>query len=544
MREGRGMAVDSGIDGLGSRPGSQRRAGVEDALVGWVLAAGFVLSAAAALGFFAWRLWAAGYTTDYPWLLEAGRHMLGLGAIPQGDIFSWTRGGEPWVLYQWLFEVVVAGLDRLLGEPGLFVLFVGFGILVHFAAPLCGAVPRRVSTAFVLLPAALGLLVVTINLSLRPMIVTSALLLAQYVIVQRMRRGEASLASTIAWLMLCYLLWGNMHTGVVLGLGSLLLFAMGDVLERMRLWRFEPDDPAIEGRPVAPGGYALLIALAFAASLVNPYGFGIYRYIAELSAQSYLNALIEELRSPNFHAPRFGWFLVFAGSLFALMVRARRTLSAADLLHLAALTVATLYSARFVVWAVLLYALVLPRATHHCWVACGARAGEVVRSMVAALTRRGARRSLAALGLAAPMLGIAFAGAPPHGDCDRLAPALAAYAQAARQEDRLFLDPAMGSCSIATAPGRPVFIDTRFDFYGSDFVRQAVETLRLQPGWEATLERWRIDVLLIDRMWPLAQALAADPGYALLFEDANAVLLRRPAPWPGAAQEAAPDSAM
>ncbi len=533
------MGPESHLGSLTDGAVPSRRASLEDTIVGWTLALGVVLISAAALGFFAWRLWAAGYTTDYPWLLQTGRHMLDTGAIPAGDIFSWTRTGEPWVLYQWLFEAVVAGLDRLLGEPGLFVLFAGFGILVHFVALLCGAVPRRVSAAFVLLPAALGLLVVTINLSLRPMIVTSALLLAQYVIVQRLRRGESSLAAAIGWLAPCYVLWGNTHTGVVLGLGSLLLFALGDLAERFRIWRFEPDDPAIEGRALAPGGYVLLVAVAFGASLLNPYGFAIYRYIAELSGQSYLNSLIEELRSPNFHLPRFGWFLVFAGLLFALMARARRSLSASDLLHLAALTVATLYSARFVVWAVLLYMLILPRAAHHCWIAGGAGAGAVARSVVAMLTPRRPRLVLACIGLVLPMLAAAIAGAPPHGDCERLAPALAAYARIAQPADRLFNDPGFGSCSIAVAPERPVFIDTRFDFYGTEFVRQTIETLRLRPGWEALLMRWRIDVLLIDRMWPLAQALAADAGYETLFEDPESVLLRRRQAWPAAEADGA-----
>jgi hypothetical protein len=323
-----------------------------------------------------------------------------------------------------------------------------------------------------------------------------------------------------------------MHTGVVLGLGSLLLFAVGDMLQQLKLYRFEPDDPAVEGRPAAVGIYALLIALAFCASLVNPYGFGIYRYIAELSAQSYLNTLIEELRSPNFHSLRFGWFLILAGFLFVLMTRARRTLAPSDLLHLAVLTVATFYSARFVVWAALFYVLVLPRAAHHCWIASSGRAGAVTRSVVGALAPTRPRLLLASIGLAASMLAVAFAGAPPRGECDRLGGALAAYAGAARPEDRLFTDPGMGSCSIAAAPERPVFIDTRFDFYGTDFVREAIETLRLRPGWEALLERDRIDVLLVDRIWPLAQALASDARYQVLFADSESILLRRRVPRP------------
>src|SRR5215470_1628235 len=205
-----------------------------------LLASAIMLFGALAVAFFAWRWGDAAYTPDFPWLLRSGQYILSHGAIPAGDVFSWTVPGSPWVLYQWLFEVIVAALHDALGESALFALFGCAALAVYYAAPLCGAVPRPVSTAFILPPAGLALAVATVNLSLRPMLATAALLLVQYVLIQRLRRGELRLGATIAWLAPLYVLWGNMHTGVVLGLLSIALFALGDLAESHGFYAFRP----------------------------------------------------------------------------------------------------------------------------------------------------------------------------------------------------------------------------------------------------------------------------------------------------------------
>lgn len=498
------------------------------------IAPGFPLlatgTAAASIAFFLWRMSHSAYTPDFPWLWRAGQHILETGRLPAGDVFSWTRQGEPWVLYQWLFEVALAQGEALLGLRGLFALFTVAAIAIYLVAPLYGAVPRRVAPAFVLMPGALALAVASVNLSLRPMIVTSACLLAQYWMVQRLRRGESNLRATVLLLLPLYLLWGNMHTGVLLGLVSLGLLAAGDLAERRRIYVFEPADPAIEGRPLAWPAYLALAGAAFAASLINPYGIGIYDYIIALSRQSYLNGLIEELRSPDFHQLRFSWFLLLVGGLLFFLTRTRRALSAGDLLHLLVFTAATLHSARFVVWAVLFYGLVLPRAIHHEWFAAlGPQTGRQGAEATPQPLADGALR--AAVAATCILLPVAFwlaVADDVDGDwCDPMQPAITAYLAAQRPGDRLFNDPTTGSCLLAQDPGRRVFIDTRFDFYGAPFTRQTMAALNLAPGWRRTLDAWRIDAVVLQRDAPLAQALLVVDDFVTIFEDDRGVVLRR-----------------
>ena len=480
------------------------------------------------VSFFRWAMWHGAYTPDFPWLWRAGQYILESGELPVADIFSWTFAGRPWVLYQWLFEVAIAKTEQWVGMRGLFAVYAGVALTIYLVAPFTGAVPRRVSPLTVAPIAALGLLVVLVNLSLRPMIVTAALLLVQYMALQRLRCGRSGLWTTALLLAPLYALWGNMHTGVVLGLASLALAAVGDLAERRGLYSFDPVDPQIEGRPLPWPRYLLLLTVAFLASLLNPYGVGIYDYIVDLSSESFLNDAIVELASPDFHRPQFLCYLVFVATFAALLTRAGRCLSAGDLLHLVVFTFATFYAARFVVWSVLFFVLILPRALHHVS-AGGSGSGAAAGAGLLSGLRAGAMRATVAVVSFLPSSGLWLAPSetPFGGACAPLLPAIAAYADLKRPEDRLFNDAVAGSCLLAQDPAQKVFIDTRFDFYGADFVAETTRALMLRPGWDRTLARWRIDTALLGRKWPLAQALEADPGFAVLFDDGQALVLRR-----------------
>jgi hypothetical protein len=473
------------------------------------------------------EMWHAALTPDFPWLLRTGQFILDNGRLPAGDLFSWTAADKPAVFYQWLFMALVAALERAVGVHGLFILHVGLAAAIYLLGPLYAAVPRRVPPTITITVGAFVLAIATVNFSLRPMVASSAMLLAQYALVQALRRDRLSLRWALGLVTAIYVCWANLHNGFVLGVGSLALFAIGDLVERVGFYRFEPGDRDAEGRPLAIRRYLALAAAAICASMVNPYGIGLYTHLIEFSSQPYLNAVIQELRSPDFHIVQFRWFLLLMAALAALMMRARRAFAAADLLHLAAFTLATLACARFVVWAVLFYGLILPRALHQvsaAWLAMRADLRAMLCDTAAAVRRAA---GLAAGGAVAGLAAWLAVSPVPLGDpCAAIAPALAAYDTRVPAGERTFLSPEAGSCAIARAPSFKVFIDTRFDFYGQAVTADDVDTLRLLPHWKDTLRRWQVDRLIVEKHWPLAQALAVDPDFQILYEDAAAVIAR------------------
>src|SRR5206468_2435784 len=82
---------------------------------------------------FVWR--AHPFTTDFPWLWRTGTAILHQGGLPAADPFSWTHHGEPWLLYQWLFEVTIAVIVGVVGFKGLFALYQSVAVGLYLVAP-------------------------------------------------------------------------------------------------------------------------------------------------------------------------------------------------------------------------------------------------------------------------------------------------------------------------------------------------------------------------------------------------------------------------
>src|ERR1044071_10162678 len=60
---------------------------------------------------------------DFWWHLRTGQYIVETRSIPYTDMFSTLRFGSEWVTHEWLSEVLVYTVFRLLGYGGLIVLF-------------------------------------------------------------------------------------------------------------------------------------------------------------------------------------------------------------------------------------------------------------------------------------------------------------------------------------------------------------------------------------------------------------------------------------
>lgn len=182
-----------------------------------------------------------------------GQDILTSRTLPRIDPYSFTQD-RPWVNHEWLSEVVMALCYRLggmLGLVGLKILVVGFALLLIF---------RHMSPRVPPLFSAAGLAVVMwgafpLTTTVRPQLWTFL--------------GLAVLMSTLArnsrawWLPLIFAVWSNLHGGWIVGVGVLWLWTLGELIENRRL-------SSIGQAVVATG-----------ATLLNPDGLGLWRFIAE-----------------------------------------------------------------------------------------------------------------------------------------------------------------------------------------------------------------------------------------------------------------------
>ena len=466
-------------------------------------------------------------TVDYPWLLEAGRAVIAEGGLPGNDIFSWTHGEDEWVQYQWLFEVGLAKIVGITGIDWMIRLFMLLVVTMYLLIPLFGAGPRRVPYVLSVTIGSIALLIITLNMSIRPGLMTTLFLLIQYVTLARMRRGQLTHAG-FAIIGVMYLLWGNIHMGVILGVISLALMLAGDLLEKTGRRRFEPADPEVEGQPLAPRIYLVMMALAIAASLVNPYGLHIYERIIDLSSQTSHTVNVEELQALNMQWGQGQLLMLLFGGFLVALTFSRRALAAQEILHIVVFTAMALFAARLVLWPALFFVLILPKALHHVATDLKSRdpslhfllqAAEEFRPMIVALV---------------VLFAVVMTVFIPHyltpqrlGKCEELMPGLAKIAELRRPDDRMFNDPTSGSCLLLIDPGAKLFIDPRFDFYGGEFLAETAVVMRMEGDWREVLDRWGTDSVMTRKSWPIALALDNAEDYEKLFDDGIIAFYRR-----------------
>lgn len=477
------------------------------------------------LYFFVGQMMDHALTPDVGWLLRTGHYIVHTHSIPAHDLYSWTYPHRAWVVYQWLFEALLSEARHFLSLLNLSRAFILVVMIVYVWGPVMAGRARRAPLIWSVPIAGLVLQMISINMELRPMIVTSLFLWLQYEVIEAFREGRLGMRGVLLILMPAYVIWGNSHMGVSLGLLSLLLFAIGDHIQRIGWIEFRPG-VGTESAPGRASVYAGLMAAVFAASLLNPYGFGIYTYLIHLSARQPLDNGIQELSSPNFHQPLMVLMLGFMVVCAMLLPRLRRVFAVHEMLHLAVFTVATLVTMRMVVWLGLFYVLILPLAVHRRFAIVKQPLVNLI-SVRDFLERR--RTWVHALLLIA---GVGLCAAAPAvrpfqvASCSGLDPGISAYLKDRQPGDRLFTSGSAGSCLLLRTGKVPVSIDTRFDFYPNDFFLGTQRTLTLNPGWQDFLRHWKANTFLVPRKWALSSMLLKSADYKVLYHDRHVVVAR------------------
>ena len=452
-----------------STPWSRLAARADDPRLAFALAGCFVALAA----------WQAGcapvWDGDIWWILRAGDDLLREGAVPHANRYSFTRPGHPWVMHEWLFGAVAAALVRALGVAGLAL---GRAVAVFV---LVAALLRRTARDARPGVAALSLALAFIAFgarweSPRPvgMLLGAALaaLALAFDPAFSTRHAIAYAALTVAWT--------NLHGSYPLAL----LFAAAAL--------FEPGGDRRARR--------LALALALAATFVNPYGVALHdlvrRYV--LGAPDDSVALVHErIREwwPLWRSP-----LLVVSTPFELLVGA----------PLAALTLTLLRNPRWRPRAVLLGVLLAMALRHNrhlqlfglcalSLLAAPVEAGLVRLSGVARAPRstRWARWLLALFAVVA-LASWSVARSrrspgewvDPTSDDEDVASLLAGTAPGARMFVTLFFT---GYAIERAYPRVRVFFDTRNDCYPAEVLRAGfdLDAGRLDPAAaDATLRRW------------------------------------------------------
>lgn len=198
-----------------------------------------------------------------------GHVQFGLDTVDNGriaaiDPYSFTSDRR-WVNHEWLAEVLLASAWRAGGNPGLIALKLAciFGG-VAFVSLLLRARGIKTRSQVLFLSLVIVGILPRVN-HIRPQLFSVLLFAALLLILQRAEYGRRS---AFVWAVPLIGLWCNLHGGWIVGLASLGLWTLGYA------WSHRADG----WRAWIVPGYAGLAALA---TLVNPYGAALWRFLLE-----------------------------------------------------------------------------------------------------------------------------------------------------------------------------------------------------------------------------------------------------------------------
>ncbi len=422
------------------------------------------------------------------WHVVAGDRMLATGHVLHNDVFSFTFAGRPWIADQWLAECGMAAVHHLAGWDGLLLLTAT--LLAGIYASIAG---RLLRAGLHILPAGLLLAVVLLASSpqfhVRPLVLTIGLLSLSFAWLVDVEAGRKR-PGQLWWLVPLFVVWTNLHGGVLAGMGTAGLCIAGWCIA----WVLGKDSPLRCGRD-ALAAIALLAALA-ATSLVNPYGVNLpQEWIKTLTMP--LTNIIEEHAPLNLSEPA-AWAAValLAGYLIALVGIFPNRPRITWLLPLvwSVLAVARVRNAPlFAATTVIALADMLPHSGVGKWLKrremlSSPRPPAGWRPLLAPLTVVVLAAAIQIAGVSMPVVGRDWARFDPARWPVELLPELHEINQAGVNGAPIFNDLTFGGFLIYHTPRLRVFVDDRCSLYGGEFL-QAYEHARLDEP--AGIDRWQ-----------------------------------------------------
>jgi hypothetical protein len=222
---------------------------------------------------------------DFWWHLRAGEVIVTTETIPATDLFSYTAQGKPFILGNWLAEVIYYFINRAGGFPLLIftntILLVGALVFMMLLCWESTSRPRL--TSFAALAAALAFFV-----SVRSQVFSFFFFAAFYWILD----GFASKRKSYVWLLPpLMILWVNLHGAFILGLALLAIFLC---LEMLRAVAGRSSLSTREIRTLA-----LVLAFCIVATMVNPESYRIYAYVNAVMNDPSSQKLVMEWQPPR-----------------------------------------------------------------------------------------------------------------------------------------------------------------------------------------------------------------------------------------------------
>jgi hypothetical protein len=471
---------------------------------------------------------------DTGWHIRAGDWILDHHRLPTTDFFSFTKAGQPWFAWEWLWEVTFAGIHRWVGMAGVVMASV---FVICLTSCLLFRLVRRQGANDLLAFAVtmLAVLGLSIHFLARPHLFSFLFAVILLDLLERHRQaGRDAPWAAIPLIVL----WANVHPGFAAGIIMLAAYTAGELVSA--LMSSEPDQRHAFLKRFQR--YGLLTVACAVAPLINPYGYRLYVHMYSFLSDPYVLHHVAEYQVVDFRMPpgRAFALMLLLGSP-AVLARARKRQFAPLFL--------------FSAWAYL--ALTAQRNIPFFMIAVAGPVTLWLEEILAVLAnppwpesiRRAAagfqhfakefcaddripRFHLISIGAMALLFTLLRAPEPPpkfqpqYDPAAYPAGALAAV-RGLSPSARIFTTDVWGGYLIYQVyPDIRVFWDGRVDFYGTPYNQAAVDTAMGGPHWKKTLAEHRITAVLVPVNLPLAALLTESKDWQLVYRDKIALLFQ------------------
>ena len=464
------------------------------------------------------------YLADFWHHLARGRAMAVEGRLVDEDRFTFTVPGRPFQDVNWLSQAIYyaqfeAGGLELVRCVNALLLAATLALLAWH----CRLASRSLGAATAV--AVLTFFGLWNVLTIRPQTFSLLLFAGLYVALD-----NAAKRPRLLWLGPPILaLWANLHGAFPAGLMLIGCFLLAAVWQA---WRSE-------ARGLQPVGFPVRLALCLAASvlatLLNPYGGGIYRYVGLTSQAAALRRIDEWVPPSPDQWIGLAFFLslpLLAGLVLAAWRRGRGLVASETLLIACFLPLAC-GSVRMVAWWLLVIAPLLATRLAVLWPAVAAADAQpeppsVGAAVVFSLIVLAVAFCLPGLRDYNPLLRGARQGPGVEDDLEAVQRHLRAHAGAGRVFSRF----EWGEYLTWTgAPQFKVFMDGRIEIYPDAVWDQYAAVTCGGGDWEHILDGYQVDYLVLDADYHgrtgLLQRVARSPAWRQEFRAGPALLYAR-----------------
>ncbi len=224
---------------------------------------------------------------DLFWHMSTGRYIAENGIIPQTDVFGWFTEGWKWIPFEWLWDLTAFIIFTNTSYIGLYVLTILLAISTFFVLYkfIVGSGVSPVIAVIILVIASLG---VKYRIGLKPQMFSYFFLAITVYLTAAFKYLKIN-PKFLFFIPLVFLLWGNIHMGVIAGLGYLLIFYIFEISSFLKNKVKEENK---ENRKIF-FVITLVLISSFIAVLLNPHGIQTYIYAISHTNMKMLDEVYE-----------------------------------------------------------------------------------------------------------------------------------------------------------------------------------------------------------------------------------------------------------